>query len=730
MDKGNQIFSLPQPQMPMPSQPEYYGVEQGAESHIRDYLHVLLKRKWWVLGFLAVVVGMGVYINMKAIPLYLATSTLRITVENQGSSIVGSGTSGNPWFRDDDRTIETQSQIMRSRSLAKRVISILNLKEHPEFGAEEVPKGQPPPSREEQESNLIDAFLGNLRTELIKHTDLIRISYSSADRDLAQKIANAMAGEYMQFEIDCKNQSFYHIKKWLESQLVQLGNKVEGSQKKLYDYGNEGEILSPEDKDNVVIQKYLELSALITKASSERMAREAQMRELKTKGDGGSAVTNNALIASLRQQVAVQSAKVASMQGIYLPDHPKLKAEKAQLDGLQARLKEEMQNVRAAVESDYEAARRAENLVLEAAEKQKKEVGNLQKKLVQYKILKRDVETNEELYKGLLARMKEAAVASTMVPSNVAVIDPAERPLFPYKPDKRRNLMVAIFIGLMGGAFLAFAVEYFDDSIKSAEEAERICQLPILGLVPMQRRRRRELSVPGDNKGSMIIYNDPKSMVADAIFVVRTSVLLSVPGGPPAAIMVTSPNPLEGKSTTAANLSVSLAMSGRKVVLMDGDLRRPTLHKHFGQISQPGLSDLLTGTATYEEVLRPTEVPNLYLIPAGPIPPNPATLLGSMAFKDVMAMLRDEFQHIIIDTPPTLSMPDSRVLSSMVDTVILVLRHNYTPRETARLARQALAQVNAQVIGIVLNQVSFQKSGYGSYYYKKYHYHYYGSGSA
>jgi succinoglycan biosynthesis transport protein ExoP len=725
MDNSNQIFSLPQPQMP--AQPEYYGSEHSPESHLRDYVHILMKRKWWVLAFMAVVVGMAIYMNMKAIPLYMATATLRMTIENEGGSLVG-GQSPYPWMRDDDKEIETQSQIMRSRSLAKRVINILNLREHPEFRVAVDPKAPIQKSPEEMESNLIDNFLGKLKTELVKRTDLIHITFISADKDLAQNVANAMAGEYMQFQIDCKNQSFFHIKKWLETQLVQLGNKVEGSQRKLYDYGNEGEILSTEDKDNVVVQKYVELSGLITKASSERMTREAQYRELKAKGDGGSAITNNPQIASLRQQIAMQSAKVASMQGIFLPDHPKFKAEKDQLGGLQTQLKGQMQSARAAVESDYEAARQAENLLLEAAEKQKKEVANLQKKLVQYKILKRDVETNEELYKGLLSRMKEAAVASTMVPSNVAVIDPAERPLSPFKPDKHRNLMMAILIGLVGGTFLAFAVEYFDDSIKSAEEAERYCQLPTLGLIPLQRRGRKDLVSPGEDKKSMIIHNDPKSTIADSIFVVRTSVLLSVPGGPPAAIMIASPNPLEGKTTMATNLSISLAMSGRKVVLIDGDLRRPSIHKIFNQLPQPGLSDLLTGTATYEEVLRPTEIPNLYLIPAGPLPPNPATLLGSMAFKDIMAFLRDEFQHVIIDTPPTLSMPDSRVLSSMVDAVILVIRHNYTPRETARMARQALTQVNAQLIGLVLNQVAFDKTGYYSYYYKKYHYHYYGRG--
>ena len=432
------------------------------------------------------------------------------------------------------------------------------------------------------------------------------------------------------------------------------------------------------------------------------------------------------MIQSLRKDIAVEAAKVASLQKIYLPDHPKLQAEQANFQGLQARLNSEIQNVRTSVETDYNAAKRTENLLLEAVENQKTKVADLQKKLVQYKILKRDVETNEELYKGLLARMKEASVASTMVPSTVAVIDPAERPLRPYKPNKVKNMALAMIVGLMGGVFSAFVVEYFDDSIKTADEAERICHLPTLGMVPAFRGKKESVGQGSYGLG-LITYQDQKSMMADAILVVRTSVLLSSPGGPPAAIMITSPNPLEGKSTVASNLATSFAMSGRRVVLVDGDLRRPTVHKTFKCETQPGLSDVLTGNVSLEEAIRPTEIPNLFILPAGAIPPNPVNLLGSTAFEETMILLREQFQHIFIDSPPTLSLPDSRVMSAMVDKVILVIRHHYTPRETASMSRQVLSQVNADVIGVVLNQVAFHKRGYGGYYYKKYHHYYYSS---
>ena len=394
--------------------------------------------------------------------------------------------------------------------------------------------------------------------------------------------------------------------------------------------------------------------------------------------------------------------------------------EAANLAGLNARLNSEIQNIRGTVRADYEAARRSENLIADALEAEKHKVADLQKKLVQYKILKRDVDANEELYKGLLSRMKEAAVSSTMVASNLSTIDRAENPLFPYSPKKTKNLALAIVFGVFGGACLAFIIEHFDDSIKTTAEAEIVCQLPMLGLVP-RLRSNKGLALLGQGAGAadqetgLITYAKPQTMVADAIFGVRTSVLLSGPMGPPATIMVTSPNPSEGKSTMSANLAISLAIDGRQVLLIDADMRQPSLHKFFNMPPGPGLSDTITGSVALADVIRPTEIPNLSIITAGTTPPNPASLLGSKAFKDTLEGLREQFQHIVVDTPPTLGMPDSRILSPILDAAILVLKHQSTTREAARGARMMLSQVHTKLIGIVLNQVTSREDGYSNY---------------
>jgi succinoglycan biosynthesis transport protein ExoP len=718
MEREIQVFE-PASQAPMPAAPlDYFHYEEARGLSLRDYVQILLKRKWWFLGVLAFTVGIAWSINHFSTPIYRASATFRVSTDN--SAYVGNQSSPMSFYRDDERIFETQAQVMRSRTLARRVIKLLKLQDHPLFIAkkQEGVAAVPP---EEAESQLVDAFLANLTIEPVKKSDLIRVSYASPDKNLAQHVPNVFAEEYMQFEIDAKNQSFAQIKRWLGQQLTQLGDKVEGSQRKLHEYSENGEILSPEEKDNVVVQKYIELNGLLTKASAERIAKEAQYRQIEAKGLSASPITNNPLVMDLRKQISTDSAKVAGLQKIYLPNHPTFMAETANLAGLRARLNSEIQNIRATVRADYEAARRSENLITEALESEKLKVVDLQKKLVQYKILRRDVDANEELYKGLLGRMKEAAISSTMVASNLSPVDPAEKPLYPFSPKKTKNMAIAIVLGVFGGACLAFIIEHFDDSIKTAGEAETVCQLPMLGLIP-RLKRDKGLALPdqgagaADQEAGLIPYTNPKTLVADAIFGVRTSVLLSGPAGPPATIMVTSPNPSEGKSTTSANLAISLAIDGRKVLLIDADMRQPSLHKFFNMPPSPGLSDAITGSVALPDVIRPTEIPNLSIITAGTIPPNPASLLGSKVFKDTLEGLREEFQHIIVDTPPPLGMPDRRILSPILDAAILVLKYQSTSREAARTARLMLSQVHTKLIGVVLNQVTSQGNGYSSYY--------------
>ena len=311
MEREIQVFE-PANQPPMPASPlDYFHYEEARNFSLRDYVKILLKRKWWFLGFLAFTVGIALWINNFSTPIYKASATFRVSLDN--SAYVGSQSSSMPFYRDDDRVFETQAQVMHSRTLARRVIKLLKLKEHPLFVAK-VKEGDKPVSPEEAESELVDTFLANLTIEPVKKSDLIRVSFTSPDKFLAQQVPNVFAEEYMQFEIDAKSQSFAQIKRWLGQQLTQLGDKVEGSQRKLYQYGEGGDILSPDEKDNIVVQKYVELSGLLTKASAERIAKEAQYRQIQQKGVAASPITNNPLIIELRKEISTASRQGCGSQ--------------------------------------------------------------------------------------------------------------------------------------------------------------------------------------------------------------------------------------------------------------------------------------------------------------------------------------------------------------------------------------------------------------------------------
>jgi len=380
-------------------------------------------------------------------------------------------------------------------------------------------------------------------------------------------------------------------------------------------------------------------------------------------------------------------------------------------------------------------------------------MATLQQHLVDFQMLKRDAQTTEQLYQALLARMKETTVASTMVPSNVAVIDSADLPAEPYLPKKGLFLSLAGVIGLCLGLSAAFLAEYLDDTLKTAEEVERVCQVPSLGLIPLLAEngvaaRHHHFPLPGSEqwlrrlpfRGSpdralawnrdrpeLVVLNQPRSVASEAFRQVRTSLMLSAAGGPPKTIIVTSPSPQEGKSTIAANLAASLALDGRQVAVLDCDLRKPRLHQVFRVPGQPGLTNYLAGQQGREEILRPTQVPNLYLIPAGPVPPSPAELLNSEAFRQLLLELAQQFQSIVIDTPPALGFADARVLSRLADGVLLVMKHHATPREAGRLTCQLFSKVQAPLLGIILNQVdSNGLGGYGYYYSTKYYENYVG----
>ena len=746
MEKENTSLVLAHPPGPAAAREmEYYDMEPEGRTHLRDLFNILLKRKWWVIGTLLGVMAITTLVILIMTPIYKATTMLQITQENSGPSLGElDATTFLKGGQDANKFQETQYNILTSRGVAARVIKVLNLQDTPEFKALAAKYPDAPP--EKLQSDRIDLFLDKLVVSQVKDTYLMQVAYKSQDRELAKKVTDALAREYMQVVIDSRAQSFVLVKDWLGKQLEQMTNKVQASQKKLFEFGQKHDFYSLEDKDNIIIHKYIEMGELLTKAQSERLAKEALYRQIKEKGPDAPPITTNPLIMNLRQEAVSQTAKVSGMNRTFLPGHPHIQVEQARLAELQGRLGGEVHRLQKAIKADYEAAEKAENFLTQAFQEHKGQLAKLQDNLVDFQILKRDAQTTEKLYKALLERMGETTVASTMVAGTVGVIDPPEAPFDPYLPKPLLFLALSGVMGLFLGMGMAFIVEYMDSSIKTTEDVERVVQLPSLGVVPLCFNDRGKMAkdyLPDKAKGllswvknrhgqtipmedlDLMMLKHPRSAMAEAIRHLRTSLMLSVSGGPPEAIVVTSPHPREGKSTITLNLAIALAQDGRQVVILDCDLRRPRLHQVFHLDNAPGLTSYLTGTSTLKSILKPTDVDNLFLIPAGPIPPNPAELLNSQTYKNLLQDLRREFDHIIIDTPPTLGFADARVVALQADGVLLVAKHQSTTREAGRMARQYLSQVNARMLGMVLNQLGTRDLRRHDLYYQKYYDSYY-----
>jgi capsular exopolysaccharide synthesis family protein len=511
----------------------------------------------------------------------------------------------------------------------------------------------------------------------------------------------------------------------LTKQLEDLKAKVERADENLQGFGSKHDIISLEEKENVTMQRLTELNETLTKAEADRMAKEALYKQTQDRNfDSFPSILENRLIQDLKQTYIQLEAQYMKLSETFKPEYPEMVRLKNQMETLQKRLNSEIDKMILGIKSDYESSLRKEALLRQAFQQQKAKALEMKEKGIQYNILKREADTNRELYKGLLLRMKEAGVSAGITASNIQIVDPAELPTQPYKPNKRLNLLLAVVVGLFLGVGLAFFFEYLDNTIKTPEDLEQWIRLPSFGMVPeVSNGRRRRLEKGAFYPVELITNSHPKSILSEAYRSIRTSILLSSSEKPPKKIAVTSPNPAEGKTTTVINTAIALSQTGAQVLIIDADMRKPKVHQIFNYENGVGLSTFLSGHGDLESIVKKSEVPNLFYIPSGPVPPNPSELLGSNLFKKMLESLEARFDHILLDSPPVLGFADAIILSTSVNGVILTVLGGKTPRETLQRAREALQQTHTKILGVVINRVDIRRSDYGYYYYR-YHSYY------
>jgi polysaccharide biosynthesis transport protein len=714
------------------------------DSALREYLRVLIKRKFTVLFCLVGIFTLVAVATLKTTPIYVAGG--RIAVNKVDSGLVNFKDSGGGLALDyyDPTDLDTEVRILQSDLLALQVIRQLNLDKRPEFGGTSASSPNLAPDSLQADSSrtsaLLGAFKGSLRVALIPNTRIIDIHYRSPNPELAAQVVNTLASTYVEQNFKTKFESTMQASDWLSKQLVDLQMKVETSQEKLVKYQKQHEILGIDEKQNITTAKLDELNKELTSAESDRMQKESVYRLLQS-GDpdviasaspggessgGSTSNSGSALLDNLRTRQAELKIQIAELSTQFGPSYPKVAQLNNQVKQIDIELQAEMKKMAGHVRSQYMTALHREGMLRDALNRQKQEANKLNESAIEYSLLKRDVESNRQLYEGLLEKLKEAGVTAGLRSNNFRIVDAARVPMSPSEPDIPRNLAFAFVLGLTSGVGLAFLLENLDNTVRTPEQAQIISMLPSLGMIPQGSRNHLDTSGPkrltvasSKEAVELVTQSRPQSQMAESYRALRTSLLLSSLGAPPKVILITSALPQEGKTTTSINTSIVLAQKGVRVLLIDADLRRPGVHKTLGMGPRSGLSNVLTGSATLQQtIVRSPSLANLFVLPAGTPPPNPAELLASSNMRDVLEELRGQYDHIIIDTPPTLSVTDAVVLSTRADAVVLVIRSGQTTKGALRRSRDILMQVNAKVTGVLLNAVDLTSPDY--YYYYEY----------
>src|SRR5437899_2068482 len=726
-----------------PAAPTYYPQLQAQDSMLREYLRVLIKRKWVVISSVLIIFGVVATATMRTTRIYEAAGS--IAINKTDPALLNLKDSANGAIDYDPSDLDTEVSILRSDLLALQVIKQLNLDKRPEFGG----SGDTQPSSLElttdalqpdsaSTSELLAAFKGSLQVSLRPNTRVIDIHYRSADKDLAAHVVNSLIHTYIEQNFKTRFESTMQASDWLSKQLVDLQMKVETSQEKLVKYQKDHQILGIDDKQNITTAKLDELNKELTMAESERMQKESVYR-LAQAGDTESAAavaarvsqdktseSTSALLEKLQEQKADLKIQVAQLGTQFGPAYPKLAQLNNQIQEIDSQLQTEMKKVAGRLRGDYQASLQRENMLHAAFEAQKQQQNKLNESAIEYSFLKRDFESDRTLYEGLLQKLKEAGVAAGLRSNNIRQVDMARTPGAPTEPNIPRNLGFGFCLGLTTGIGLAFLLEGIDNTVRTPEQAQAISGLPSLGMIPLGSKNgveasvRQRLAVASSKEVvELITQSRPQSQIAESYRALRTSLLLTSLGAPPKVILITSALPQEGKTTTSINTAIVLAQKGVRVLLIDADLRRPSIHKTLGMGPKMGLSNVLTGNATLQQAtVRSSILPGLFILPAGTPPPNPAELLASSNMKDVLAELREQYDHIVVDTPPALSVTDAVVMSTRADAVVLVIRSGQTTKQALRRSRDLLMQVNARVAGVLLNAVDLTSPDY--YYYYEY----------
>jgi capsular exopolysaccharide synthesis family protein len=728
-------------------------VEAETAQYLRTYWRVIQKRRWTLFSMVLVIFTLALIGTLKETPIYRARALVEIQKENPNILSL------QELFQLEsvsDTYLESQYKILQAETLAKRVMQQLNLENVAEFNPparwwrrskhnEAADKETGEIANSDKEQAILRQFASHLVIEPVRQSRLVQVSFESQDRVLAANVVNALTSNYIEENLENRWQATQKATEWISQQLQGLKIRLEKSEDELQQYAQANGLLFLESgggkSENIMDERLRQIQEELTKVQAERFQKEAIYRLIQA-GDYSSlpGVMDNKLIQDLTARLSELQTAYAQLATTFSAEYPKVKQLQNQIDETQSIVDRERKHVVDRLTNEYVASVHREGLVEKAFQEQEKQANEMTARSVQYNILKREVDTNKQLYEGLLQRMKEASVSAGLKASNIRIVDAAVPPASPVKPRVPLNLALALLLGLTGGIGMAFLQEHLDNTLKNSEDVERFVQLPALATIPALESlngHRRVYGLSNFKKTAEVPHNGsgPKpaerfridetapqySSIGEAFRGLRTSVLLSTANRPPRTLLVTSAQPAEGKTTVSTNLAISCAQLGQRVLLIDADLRRPTIHRVFKIPSSPGLVNYLAGLSDWSDVVSASSVAGLDIMPSGPISPNPVELLSSERMRKLLREAEKKYTMVVVDSPPVLNVADSRVLAVEVEGVVLVVRGNVTPHDVARRARACVQNVGGNVIGVVLNNVDVRNGDYHYYYYRDYY---------
>jgi polysaccharide biosynthesis transport protein len=695
-----------------------------------------LKYRWLIIAICGLALAIGFIQTFTSTPIYQATVTIQI--DRQTPKLVKEVVQDRDFGGGDQRFYRTQYDLLKSRSLAERVAADLDLAgandflNPPSTSAWGKLRSMIFPSGDtgskdrgdfnERKAAAAGMIQSGVTVEPVTNSSLVRISFDSPSPEWAQRIANGVASGFVSSNLDRRYGATAYARNFLKEPLEELKLKLEESEKALVAYAEEKELIGStsagstdkESKGSLADSNLSALNSALQKVVAERIYAQNLSEQANNSSDIElPQILEDSAIKALRGQRAALMAEYQNKLSTFKPAYPDMLRLKAQIDQISAEIKSAANAIKQSLRARYEAALQQEVLLKNKMDETKHGVLDTRNKEIQYNILKREADTNRTLYDGLLQQYKDAGVAGAVDTNNVTVIDRAQLPGVPFKPNLRKNLLTSFMLGLFAAAALIALFEILDDTFKSPEEIEGQLGLAVLGMIPFA-----EGNVLASIRGS-------STPVAEAFRSFRTALQFSTQQGAPRTIAVTSSRPGEGKSTTALALAINFAQLGMKALLIDADLRNPSQHRNLNLNNEMGLANYLAGADLPASVFQQTDIEGLYFIPTGPLPPNPAELLAGPRMLSLLSTASEKVDIVIVDSPPVMGLADAPLLASMCFGTLLVIATADTRRGVVKVALKRLQFARARMVGAIMNKCDFRTSGYG------YGYGYgYGSGHA